>query len=65
MELEMKHRQTLVSQLEMTIEEINTNRNHLNDSKSDDKEHFEIKCFLSQQRLETIQKALITNEIDF
>ena len=75
MKLTKKHRETLISDLKIANQDliiqrsIWDNRNKKSEMSNERIEEFEayieIKLFLLQQRIETIEKSLIDNEIDF
>jgi len=75
METTKSHRETLLSELRIANKELVIqqsvwdNRNKKSEMPNDTMEEFEsfieIKLFLIQQRIETIEKALIENEIDY
>ena len=75
MKLTKKHRETLISDLKIANQDliiqrsIWDNRNKKSEMSNETIEEFEayieIKLFLLQQRIETIEKSLIDNEIDF
>jgi hypothetical protein len=75
MEITKSHRETLLSELRIANKELVMqqsvwdNRNKKSEMPNDTMQEFEsfieIKLFLYQQRIETIEKALIENEIDY
>ena len=75
MEITKSHREKLLSELKIANKEllmqqyIWDNRNKKSELPNDTMKEFEsfieIKLFLIQQRIETIEKSLIDNEIDF
>jgi len=75
MELTKYHRESLIAELKSTNQDliiqrsIWDNRNKKSEMSNETMEEFEsyieIKLFLLQQRIETIEKALIENEIDY
>jgi len=75
METTKSHRETLLSELRIANKELVMqqsvwdNRNKKSEMPNDTMQEFEsfieIKLFLIQQRIETIEKALIENEIDY
>ena len=66
MQLESRHRQALLSELDKAKEELQTANNCLNrEDIGSIKEHFEISMFLAQQKIKLIEQSLIDNEIDF
>ncbi len=75
MQLTKNHRESLIAELKITNQDmiiqrsIWDNRNKKSEMSNETMEEFEsyieIKLFLLQQRIETIEKALIENEIDY
>jgi hypothetical protein len=75
MQLTKQHRESLIAELKITNQDmiiqrsIWDNRNKKSEMSNETMEEFEsyieIKLFLLQQRIETIEKALIENEIDY
>ena len=75
MEMTRNHRESMIAELKIANQELITqrmiwdNRNKKSEMPNETMEEFEafieIKLFLIQQRIETIEKALIENEIDF
>lgn len=66
MELNKNHRESLLNALEKAKEELELKIIVINRKDSDhSKEWTEISMFLVQERIKTIEKSLIDNEIDF
>jgi hypothetical protein len=75
MKLNKNHRETLISDLKIANQDliiqrsIWDNRNKKSEMSNETMQEFEsfieIKLFILQQRIETIEKSLIDNEIDF
>lgn len=75
MKLTKNHRESLIAELKITNQDmiiqrsIWDNRNKKSEMSNETMEEFEsyieIKLFLLQQRIETIEKALIENQIDY
>jgi hypothetical protein len=70
MELQKTHRQNLLWALQEAKEELQTNKDCLNDLQNGEDHRclipsFEISLFLSQQKIKLIEQCLINNEIDF
>jgi hypothetical protein len=75
MELTRQHRESMIAELKIANQELvmqriiwdkrNKKSDMPNDTMQDFEAYLEVKMFLIQQRIETIEKALIDNEIDF
>lgn len=70
MELNKEHREQLICELKNTLEEINRAKRiiEIYKQRNENKSviHFkEIEIFLNEEKIKTIQSALINNEIDF
>jgi len=66
MELEKKHRQVLLNELEKAKKDLKLNQECLADVHREDfKNIFEIAVFLATERINLIETTLINNEINF
>jgi hypothetical protein len=66
MELNKKHRETLLNILHVAIKELETHKNcqKLYDNELDMLQYLDIEIYLSQQKIGSIEHALIENNID-
>jgi len=66
MELEKKHREALLNELEKAKEDLFINKKCLLDKSNENISClFEISVFLAEKKVELIQDSLVNNEIDF
>lgn len=66
MELNKKHRECFIDELQKAKEDLELQQHCLETSKLENlKERWEIHIFLAQQRVRLIEQSLIDNEIDF
>lgn len=64
-ELQNEHRRCLLEEMVMAENELQVQKDLLNESKEQYKETYEIKVFLAQKKIELIQSTIIQNSFEY